>query len=174
MLYYAPLITYSIFKISDNSIFDIIELKVVSQEKDFKVLESILSFFFIQSTRFMSSNTVPSHNKNNTPKFIKYFKYLIILLFLIVSVDFNSIVILLSKLTFTKVLLLNIILALMYLIYLIIDLYIFTLFLFKIKNIFFIINISKYIFKYYSNKVKYLFRYMPLYFYGICLRKKNK
>nr|UDY67751.1 hypothetical protein [Ganoderma lingzhi]UDY67787.1 hypothetical protein [Ganoderma lingzhi]UOL49793.1 hypothetical protein [Ganoderma lingzhi]UOL49829.1 hypothetical protein [Ganoderma lingzhi]UOL49869.1 hypothetical protein [Ganoderma lingzhi] len=129
MLYYAPLITYSIFKISDNSIFDIIELKVVSQEKDSKVLESILSFFFIKSTRFMSSSTVSSQNKNNTPKFLKYLKYLIILLILIVSVDFNSIVILLSKLTFTKVLLLNIILALTYLIYLIIDLYIFTLFL---------------------------------------------
>ena len=129
MLYYAPLITYSIFKISDNSIFDLIELKVVSQEKDSKVLESILSFFFIQSTRFMSSSTLPSHNKNNTPKFIKYLKYLIILLILIVSLDFNSIIILLSKLTFIKVLLLNIILALMHFIYLIIDLYIFTLFL---------------------------------------------
>lgn len=129
MLYYAPLITYSIFKISDNSIFDIIELKIVSQEKDSKALESVLSFFFIQSSRFMSSSTLPSHNKNNTPKFIKYLKYFIIFLFLIVSVDFNSIILLLSKLTFTKVLLVNILLALIYLIYLIIDLYVFTLFL---------------------------------------------
>ena len=45
------------------------------------------------------------------------------------SLDFNSIIILLSKLTFIKVLLLNIILALIHFIYLIIDLYIFTLFL---------------------------------------------
>ena len=129
MLYYAPLITYTIFKTSDNSIFDVIELKVVSQEKDSKALESVLSFFFIQSSRFMSSSTLPSHNKNNTPKFIKYLKYFIIFLFLIVSVDFNSIILLLSKLTFTKVLLVNILLALIYLIYLIIDLYVFTLFL---------------------------------------------
>ena len=125
----CPLITYYLFKISDNSIFDVIELKVVSQEKDSKALESVLSFFFIQSTRFMSSSTLLFYNKNNTPKFIKNFKYLIIFLFLIVSVDFNSIFLLLSKLTFTKVLLVNIILALIYLIYLIIDLCVFTLFL---------------------------------------------
>ena len=117
----CPLITYYLFKISDNSIFEVIVLKVVSQEKkNSKALESILSFFFIQSSRFMSSSTLPSHNKNNTPKFIKYLKYFIIFLFLIVSVDFNSIILLLSKLTFTKVLLVNILLALIYLIYLII------------------------------------------------------
>ena len=74
MLYYAPLITYSIIKTSDNSIFDIIELKIISHEKDSKALESVLSFFFIQSSRFMSSITLPSNNKNNTPKFIKYLK----------------------------------------------------------------------------------------------------
>ena len=116
MLYYAPLITYSIFKISDNSIFDIIELKIVSQEKDSKALESVLSFFFIQSSRFMSSSTLPSHNKNNTLKFFKIFKYSIIFYNLKVSVDFNSITLLLSKLTLIKVLLVNIILALIYLI----------------------------------------------------------
>ena len=117
MLYYAPLITYSIIKTSDNSIFDVIELKVVSQEKkNSKALESILSFFFIQSTSFMCSSTVPSHNKNNTLKFFKIFKYSIIFYNLKVSVDFNSITLLLSKLTLIKVLLVNIILALIYLI----------------------------------------------------------
>lgn len=113
----CPLITYYLFKISEHSIFEVIVLKVVSQEKkNSKALESILSFFFIQSTSFMCSSTVPSHNKNKTLKFFKNFKYSIIFYNLKVSVDFNSITLLLSKLTLIKVLLVNIILTLIYLI----------------------------------------------------------
>ena len=80
MLYYAPLLTYSIFKIGEHSIFNAVELKVLSKGEDSKLLESILSFFFLvnRNTRFMSSSTVPSPNRNNTPQFIKYIKYLII------------------------------------------------------------------------------------------------
>ena len=79
----------------------------------------------------MCSSTVPSHNKNNTLKFFKIFKYSIIFYNLKVSVDFNSITLLLSKLTLIKVLLVNIILALIYLIYFRADFNLFKIYFLK-------------------------------------------
>ena len=70
-----------------------------------------------------------NYNKNNSPNYNKYIIYLLIIFILLNIIDISNILKLLSGVTISKLLFVNIILAFISLIYSIIDFYVLTLFL---------------------------------------------
>lgn len=122
MLFYGPILTFTFFKMFHSSIGDIVKIKAIinKDNSDESIANSIFSFLF-----FLNKNKNKNEKKEN--KYIKILKRVLISLFILLFLDFNTILNFILKISYSDLVLFTLIIDFIYIIYKLIEIYIFVL-----------------------------------------------
>ncbi len=122
MLFYGPILTFSFFKMSHGAIGDLVQINAIinKDNSEESIANSIFSFLF-----FFKKNKNKKEKKEN--KFIKILKRVLISLFILLLLDFNTILNFISKISYSDLVLFTLIIDFIYIIYKLIEIFIFLL-----------------------------------------------
>ena len=122
MLFYGPILTFSFFNMSQDAIGDLLQINSIinKDNSDESIANSIFSFLF-----FFNKNKNKNEKKEN--KFIKILKRVLISLFILLFLDFNTILNFILKISYSDLVLFTLIIDFIYIIYKLIQIYIFVL-----------------------------------------------